>query len=559
MRKRFSVLGLGVMLLAIGAGARAEAPAVLAIQGARIVPVSGPVLERGTVVVRDGLIEAVGANVPIPADARVLDGSGLTVYPGLIDALTDLGLPQTAAPAAGRTAGGGAPGLGAPAVVLPTARPAQETPSRDRASVASYIRAADLVVAGGTRIEEARRAGITAALVAPPRGIFSGQSAVISLGDSSRYLVVRTPVAMHVAMSGGGGFREFPGSLMGVMAHISQTLLDARHQQQAWNIYSKNKRGVRRPATDRALEALLPVVDGTMPLILSASQDFEIARAVALAEKHKIKIILSGGQEAGKAASLLKSKNIPVLVSLNFPERERDVAPDFDETLAQLRRRVEAPQNVAAIHKGQVRFAFYSDGLSNPRDFVRNAGRAVQAGVPADAALRALTLSAAEILGVDAQLGSVESGKIANLVVTDGDLFAERTRIKYVVVDGEKYDVPAEEPRPAGGTAAAPAVDLTGRWSGTAETQQGTQPFTIELVQQGETLTGKVSSPTRGTVDIQNGTISGSEVRFKASIQVAERTVEASFVATVSGQELRGTITLGTDAAVPFTARREPR
>lgn len=414
----FAVVATG--LAASGLPLRADAPSVYALQNARIVPVSGPVLERGTVVIRDGLIEAVGPDLAVPGDARLMEGKGLTVYPGLIDAISELG--------------------------LPTAAPTPGTPGTEEGgNLRSFFRVADIVTDGGAAAITARQAGVTTVLSIPNRGIFAGQSAVLSLNGDRTTTIVRTPVALHTRFVGTGS-REYPNSLMGVLAYVKQGLLDARRYREAWEAYRREPRQLRRPETDRSLEALLPVIETKLPLVLPGNTVPEVQRALRLGEEAGVKVWLSGGAESGTVAAALQAKHVPVLLSLKFPDRPADPGPDNDESLQVLRRRVEAPKCAAQLEKAGVRFAFGSAGAS-PADFVRNAGRTVKAGLASEAALRALTLSAAELLGVEQQLGSIEGGKVANLVVTDGDLFAEKTRVRHVFVDGKLY---------AGASTAAP-------------------------------------------------------------------------------------------------------
>lgn len=406
-----ALAGLGVPSL------RAEPPLSFAVRDARVVPVSGPVLQRGTVVIRDGLITAVGADVPAPGDARVIEGKGLTVYPGLIDASSEIGLPETPAATAGTQA--------APA-------PAQGEEALQR----SFFRAADAVTDGGERSATARQAGITSVLAVPSRGLIAGQSAVLSLNQDRETTVVRSPVAMHVRLTG-GGFRDYPGSLMGMFAYLRQQLLDARRYREAWDVYERHDQVLPRPETNRSLEALTPVVAGRMPLVLPGNTGPEIQRAIRLGRELGIRVWVSGGLEAARVAAELKAADVPVILSLRFPDRPTGDADE--ESLRNLQRRVEAPGAAAALSRAGVRFAFTSGGLA-PSEVGRALHRVVRAGLaPADA-LRGMTLGAAELLGVERRLGSITPGKIANLVVTDGDLPGERTRVRFVFVDGRLYD-----------------------------------------------------------------------------------------------------------------------
>ncbi|MGH9883365.1 MAG: hypothetical protein ACRD6N_18165, partial [Pyrinomonadaceae bacterium] len=213
-----------------------------AITNARIVTLAGAVIVRGTVVIRDGLIVSVGANVTAPPDARVIDGTGLTVYPGLIDASTSLGIPEpspTPTPASGGGGGFFAAQLRAPAPVA-TGLNSTQVPG-----LQPEVRAEDVIRTGGDQIESARNAGITAALTAPRGGIWMGQSALINLaGNTPQEMLLRSPVAMHVGFTPLRG--SYPGSLMGVFATLRQMMLDAQRYREARQIYERTPRGVRR-------------------------------------------------------------------------------------------------------------------------------------------------------------------------------------------------------------------------------------------------------------------------------------------------------------------------
>jgi imidazolonepropionase-like amidohydrolase len=232
---------------------------------------------------------------------------------------------------------------------------------------------------------------------------------------------------------------------MGVLAFVKQKLLDAQHYEKAWGIYNAN-RGAERPEYERALDALQPVVKRQMPVVLPGDTPAEIERSINLAGSFKLQLILNGGLAAAKASALLKENKVPVLLSVKFPERDREADPEAEEELQVLRRRVEAPANAAALARAGVQFAFQSGDMANPRDFIRNIVRSIEHGLDKDIALRALTLTPAEIFGVSDRFGSLEKGKTANLLVATGDLFDSRTRVKHVFIDGVKFDITEPEP-----------------------------------------------------------------------------------------------------------------
>ena len=430
---------------------------VYVLRDARVVRVSGPVIEHGTVVVRDGLIEAVGENITAPADAWPIDCKGLTIYPGLIDALSTWGLTNSPPPAAtgggGRGGGGRGAAVATPApVTTVTVTPA--TPARgpeDRPSNTSYIKAADQIFPNDRALETFRNGGFTTAVTFPRGNIFSGQGSVIDMaGQRAGEMVVADSVGQMVTLGSGGrggGGRGYPGSLMGVIAYIRQIYLDADHYKVAKAIYEKHPQGLPRPAYDRTLEGVL----ASPRVLIPAGRDVEIERMLAFTKELKVNAILYGGNEAWRAADLLKQSGTPVLLSLKYPAKAPDSDPDVEEPLRVLEMREKAPSSAGALSKAGVKFAFYSDGLATTREINAAVRKAIEQGLDAASAVRALTLSPAEIYGVSDRLGSIDKGKIANLVVTEGDLFGAQTKVKYVFVDGGKFEPVAEPPAGRGG------------------------------------------------------------------------------------------------------------
>jgi len=193
-----------------------------------------------------------------------------------------------------------------------------------------------------------------------------------------------------------------------------------------------------------------PAIDRKMPVAFEANQAREILRVLKLAKELKVDPIVTGGRGSKEVTADLKAQNVRVIYSLNYPQRPRALAPDADEPIQALRDRADAPKAPAELAKAGVTFAFESAGLADPKDFLKNASKAVKAGLAEDAAVRALTINAAAIAGVGDKLGSIEKGKAANLVVADGNLFDEKTKITRVFVDGRAVALDAAAP-PAGG------------------------------------------------------------------------------------------------------------
>lgn len=418
---------------------RAQAPHVYAITNARIVTAAGAPIENGTIVFRDGVIEQVGSGIMPPSSARVFDGKGLTVYPGLID------MGNTSAVTSSASTTG-----------TPRTTEDAERAKRD-VLLKPHVRAAEHLAIDTPATRKLVAAGITSVLAVPSGPAFAGQSALVnvaipeddpqigSLADiRAGQPVLRTPVALHVAVPENPQGDAYPNSLMGIIAFIRQSFLDAQYYGAVQERATRIKRIDARLPFDAALEALQPAVSGRLPVVYRAETVREIDRALDMARAFKLQTILAGGREADQIAADLKAANVKVIYNLRYPERLKSLAPDADEPIRVLRERANAPKAPAALEKAGLVFAFESGGLEEPKDFVKNAAKAVKAGLPADAAIRALTINAATIAGAADRVGSLEKGKIANVVVTDGDLFGEKTTIKHVFIDGRPVRI--EEP-----------------------------------------------------------------------------------------------------------------
>jgi imidazolonepropionase-like amidohydrolase len=392
---------------------------VYAIRNARVVTVSGADIENGTVVIRDGKIEAVGAGAGIPSGAQIIEGRGLSVYPGMMDAGTSMGLVEV---------GQGASGT------VDTTEVGELNPNA-KAIFAINPHSAHIAI---TRVD-----GVTNAVSLPLGGLISGQAAIINLVGSNQFEMAVVPMAALVinyprssAGGGGGGFfnEAQQSNLTETLAannrqveQIRKILRDAEAYGRSIDAADADK---ALPRVDRnvVLEALVPYVRGERPVIFRVDRESDIRAAVRFAEEMKLKPVILGGDDAWKLAPFLKEKNVPVIITgiLDLPTRE----DDFYDTLY---------ENAAKLQQAGVRFAISTgDSGANARNLPFYAGMAAAFGLPRAEALKAVTLYPAQIMGVGAKLGSIEPGKMANLVVTDGDLLEARTHIKHLFIDGRQ-------------------------------------------------------------------------------------------------------------------------
>jgi imidazolonepropionase-like amidohydrolase len=389
-----------------------------AITNAHIVPVSGPDIASGTVVISGGKIQAVGASVTVPAGAQVIDAKGLHVYPGMMDAGTSIGLSEIE--------------QGANATV-----DISEVGSFNPNAMAYYG-----LNPHSAHIGVARVVGITHVVSRPNGGIVSGRAALVNLaGSTAPQMAVDRTIGMVIELPRAGfGGRGRGGFLAAQDAANTQdvnrtrtrqldslrTLLrDADAYGKAMEAYAKD-RSLPRPKQDVVLASLVPVVRGKMPVMMVADRATDIKEAVGFAEENKLRPIIMGGREAWQIASFLKDHDVPVVFAavMELPSREDD---PYDVNYS-------APSKLAA---GGVRFAITSgNGGSEVRTLPYNAGMAAAFGLSKEDALKSVTLWPAQIFGVADKFGSIEAGKVANLVVTDGDVLEARTNTKYLFIDG---------------------------------------------------------------------------------------------------------------------------
>lgn len=417
---------------------RAQVPISLyAIVGAKIEIGDGRVIDKGTIVIRDGRIEAVGKDITPPPTAEIVKGDGLVVYPGFIDAWSSAGLKY------------------------PDAQPTQDEPIdpnttpqiamrlANRKGVRPELRASDTLSLSSSQANDLRKQGFTTQWIVPSGGMINGYGTVVNLSGHVKRDIVVLPVAgagLGFQSGGGGGF---PGSLMGIFSLLRQTLLDGQRYPALIAAYDKGLS--RRPPADDTLNALQLLLKGSVPALFEADTEREIVRVAAFSEEFRLRPIVVGGLDAYQQAKLLASKKIPVLLSLNFgKEASTTPAPDDDTPKAVIadRKRIweERVGNTLALSKEGVLFAFTTRGLKSPADFWENLRRVIKAGLPRETALRALSLNAAQILGQERRMGTIEEGKSALLTIMNGDFADTKSKTVILFIDGEKFETDKEKP-----------------------------------------------------------------------------------------------------------------
>ena len=442
-------------------GLRENDPRTHALLNARIVTAPGQVIEKGTIIIRDGLIVEAGASVKLPAEARLWDLSGKTIYPGFIDAYSRIGLPETLQPEPLRREKDDDD---------PDAKPKEIPREKARgtrawnAGITPERKASEVLQLNKKDARDLRALGFTNALVVPGRGIFRGSSALVALQENDVNRTVLAPlVAQHIAFDLQRGRRaSYPSSLMGCIALIRQTLLDGAWYRTAQEVYRKNAGASERPAANASLAALAEFTQRQEPAVFEVEDELDSLRALQIATEFKLKPILLGhGYEYRVRKSLGKT---PVILSLDFPEVPEVEKPAraLDYELHELQHWDRAPSNPALLAAEGIPIAFTTAGLEKPqKNFWKRIRLAVRRGLSKDAALAALTTTPAEIFGVADRIGTIAPGRIANLVVTDGDLFTREARILTTWVDGNYYDTKKADERDVRGTWNVTVADKT--------------------------------------------------------------------------------------------------
>jgi len=387
--------------------------------------------------------------------------------------------------------------------------------------------------------------------------------------DSSTRYVVKAPVAMHMGFQGVAG--RYPATLLGVIAYERQQFYDAQRHGVLMDRYKAGQRGVARPSYDADLDALVPVVRGQLPAFFAASNENEIRRALAIGKEFDLKVTIVGATEGFRALDALKGAR-PVVVSVDFPQpvevtgwayrgAQRRELNDSATRDSSVRKIVEA--NAATLNKAGVKFAL-APGALRPNDFIANVRKAIAAGLPREVAVEAFTIRAAEIAGVSDQLGSIETGKIADLVVADGPPLAENARIRTVFVDGMDYDVvPAAAGRNAqragggGRGAGGEMAQVGGTWTMTVNGPQGAMTSTMTVTQTGDAIDGTIISEL-GTAAISDGRVNGRNVTWSAAITMGNERTTVNFEAEVDGNRMTGRLRAGESGPMTFTAERKP-
>ncbi|HUC42946.1 MAG TPA: amidohydrolase family protein [Candidatus Sulfotelmatobacter sp.] len=546
---RTRLLAAAMAVAAAWVVAPAARPRIYAITGGTVITAPGQRIEGATVVLRDGLVEAVGAKVAVPADAVAIDAKGSFVYPGFIDA------------------GGWSPEADTGSAGAPASSPGERRRATPREPDAGPVyavalvhperRAADTLTAfSGDRKRDAasmRKLGIVAVLAVPAKGVLRGSSALALLEDDTPVadVIVRDDVAQHAAFETVPWGEGYPTSVMGAAAALRQVFLDAQRYGTWTARYAKHPEGMARPADSPALASLQEVLAGRQPLFLESRAADDALLADRIAREFGIDlVVIASGEEADVLEPLAKSGRTLILPAA-VPDKPKVDDPDeaLEVPLRVMRRYLDASTLPVSLKKAGIPFALSAHGLKNPPDFSVNLRKMVEAGLSEDEVLAALTTVPAKLLGVGRSMGTLERGKIANLLIADGPIFAKETRIRRVFVDGLDYPV-EEKPKPKGDPNAV--VDPRGTWSVAMQ-------LPGQTVQRTWTIRGEAGHYT-GTAETRSGTVTFDAVTLAGNaltvtFPASEGRPATEVTVIVTGDSFEGTFEMGARSA-PISGTR---
>jgi hypothetical protein len=536
-----------------------------ALTNATIIQAPGRKIEKGTVVMKDGLITSVGIGISVPPEAIVIKADSMYVYAGFIDGLSHAGVIK---PKEEKQEKPKDPGN-------PPAERAGITPQND---VRNFLNPND------KSVEDLRNIGFTVSQVVPYGNFLPGSGAIVLLGGkSSDEMVLINNSALYSELSGTQGM--YPNTIMAVMAKWRELYKNASLNKSYASTYASNRNGITRPASDRILEAFYPVIDQKIPVLFKSEKVMETQRIFTLKNDLGFSLIIADLKEGWPIVNKIKSSNSKVFLSLDLPDEiKKDEKKDdrkgakkdtvktetkkpeikkeknaFDlekEALKQRQKDVIAlyTSQSSIFNKAGVEFGF-SALTAKTKDIQANLRRMIAAGLSEDAALTALTVTPAKILGLADRMGTVDNGKMANLIVSDKPYFHEKAKVRYVFVDGNIYKMESKEVKKSDGK-----VMAKGNWTYTTENPQGTGSGKVVIKEDNGNYSGTITSASSvKETELRNISIDGSSLSFSYDYSIGGNTLKIDVTVKIDGDNFEGTMTAGQYGSFPIKATRDPK
>lgn len=526
-----------------------------AITNATIVQAPGKIIQNGTVLIENGIIKAVGSSVNIPADAWIVNADSMFVYAGFISGLSNIGV----------------------------AKPKDNDEKDDRKLTGnpSYVRAGitpgsasrDMLKSDEKSITDFRKIGFTASHSVPHNGMLPGTGSIILLGGSTgEDMIARDGVSMYAQLAGANGV--YPNTVIGVMAKYRDLYRKANQAIAYQNRYNSNANGMERPAKDATLEALYPVVSKQLSVAFKAESVKDVMRVITLQKDLGFKLMLGEVKQGWDAIPAIKRTGAPVFLSLDLPDwkdedEKKDEAADKEPTAEDIEKQALETRQRKMIQNyytqagkfasNGVKFGFSTMEVKS-KDFKTTLMKVIENGLTEDKALAALTTEPASILGVSNLMGTVETGKMANLIVSDTAYFTKDANVRYVFVDGQKYEYEAKKKKKKkSGSSDMEAVDASGKWNYTTETPQGNGSGIITINGTPGDYSGTITvSFNESTNEIQDLVVDGNNISFSFKLNMGE-VVTVDISMEVDGDSFEGNLSVAAFGTFPMEGSRDPK
>ena len=519
-----------------------------AITNVNIVQSPGRRIDRGTVVVKNGLIVSVGKSVTLPSEAIIIKADSMFVYAGFIDGLTRAGVNKPKDENKDKVKDPGNP-------------PPDKAGITPQTEVRSFLNSSDKA------LEELRSIGFTVAQVVPHGNLLPGHAALVLTGGSSTdAMLISNKTALYSELTGAGSV--YPNTILGVMAKWRELYKQAAQAKSYESVYASNRVGLERPVADKTLEAFYPVVDQRMPVLFRSEKLLEIHRVFSLKTDLGFPLIIADVKEGWPIINKIKSSGAKVFLSLDLPEelkKEKEKkaetrTPAQVEKEALEKRKSEAIANytsqAAKFQLAGVPFGF-SSMSAKPKDIPSNLRRIIAAGLSEDAALAALTTLPAQLLGLSDRLGTIDNGKMANLVVSDKPYFNEKAKVRYVFVDGVLYTIDVKEAKKSDSNV---KVEIEGKWSTVAQTPQGNTEGKLILKKEASGYSGTISGGNLpAPADLKEISLEGNVLNYKYTLNFGGQPLNIEVEAKVDGDGFKGTVTAGQFGSFPIEGTRDPK
>lgn len=501
--------------------------------------------QKATIVVKDGVIISVGSGVTIPAAAKVIAGDSLYIYPGFIDAASQAGITKPEDPE----------------------RPSDfvsSNPPDEIAGITPWRSATDQFDISSSQVDDLRKAGFTMAHVLPDGGMIAGKGAIMVLGTKGSTNLIKANTALAASLNGSRGM--YPGTTVGVMAKFRDVYKNTNLTQDRIATFTSNS-GVTRPEINQTYSAMTEVVNGQIPVFFEVENDLEVRRAISLQKELGFKLVVYGLEQYDEVIDLLKSSGAGVILKLETPDDKaiKNQKDDVDEAIQDQYDRVKESYDRTIAQAGilgeaGVAFAF-STIDAKPSDAMKSVRAMIEAGLSESAAMAALTTNAASMIGMNRIAGTVEQGKLANLVITTGPIFSEDSQIKHVVADGNIFDYEIKTKKKNGNGEAT--VEVAGTWDYTSETPAGSSGGKLTIEKDGDDYSGTItyddpSGNGTATSPISDVSISGSQLSFSFEVSAGGMAISVSVSGEISGNSMDGSMNIAQFGSFPISATRNP-